>query len=431
MFSKANKFFKKNILLIGIVVLLIIIAIYFLYINVKEGFLGPVPEKVQLIPVSTIEKIYNNLPNQTYKDIGAPVVELYKFFVANYNEAFDVSLQIIAATKEIEAANKEIDAVVAAANAPNPITAINQQMTEGFNSTPFQMDKIQAVAGQDAQLIQLAPNQQTSTSTSTSIPNVAPRNDAVLKTWAPKINPGIQNVLINAIRWLPTAKQYYDKFASNNYYGLLDGTLLPPDQAGRDKMLTLYVLAANTLYEDDQLKTLFGPDFAKGSPTLPIPLPTNNEQMRWYQEKDNNTQQMMDAGDRAREYSTKYGQNLTFPFMIIQQYLMENAMADPANSVIPNTIIQLIEKLNAALANDAADQASIGQLTGKLNAALANDAADQASITRLEGRVNELQTPLVAPVVPKPVVPAQVIPKYVPKYVSKPPKKSFFGLSLF
>ena len=117
--------------------------------------------------------------------------------------------------------------------------------------------------------------------------------------------------------------------------------------------------------------------------------------------------------------------------MIIQQYLMENAMADPANSVIPNTIIQLIEKLNAALANDAADQASIGQLTGKLNAALANDAADQASITRLEGRVNELQTPLVAPVVPKPVVPAQVIPKYVPKYVSKPPKKSFFGLSLF
>ena len=388
MFSKANKFFKKNILLIGIVVLLIIIAIYFLYINVKEGFNnaannlvnGSPMEKEQLIPVSTIEKIYNNLPNQTFKDIGAPVVGLYKLFVANYNEAFEVSLQIVAAEKEWRAA----------------------------------VDKLGASTG--------------------SVPGNM-RGDMLLK-WAPKINPGIQNVLINAIRWLPTAKQYYDKFASNNYYGLLDGTLLPPDQASQDKMLTLQVMILNTLYEDDQLKILLGPDFAKGSPTLPIPLPTNNEQLRWIQQKDNNTPQMMYVGDRSREYFENYGKNLAIPFMVIQQYLMETAMADPANSVIPNTIIQLIEKLNAALANDAADQASIGQLTGKLNAALANDAADQASITRLEGRVNELQTPLVAPVVPKPVVSAQVIPKYVPKpvvtkYVSKPPPKSFFGWSLF
>jgi len=420
MFSKANIFFKKNILLIGIVVLLIIIAIYFLYTYIKEGFNnsanmvvnGFPMEKVQLIPVSTIEKIYNNLPNQTFKDIGAPIVELYKLFVANYNEAFDVSLQIVAAEKEWRAAAEKEDQ--------------NQQ---------------------DAQQIQLAQNQQTST------------RNVVLKTWAPKINPGIQNVLINAIRWLPTAKQYYDKFVSNNYYGLLDGTLLPPDQAGREKMLTLYVLAANTLYEDDQLKTLFGPDFAKGSPTLPIPLPTSNEQILQMLDDWNRAQvpasreedaasreelmrkvrnlqnQLQEVGYRAREYFLNYGKTLSIPFMVIQQYLTENAMDERVNSVIPNTIIQLIEQLNTALANDATDQASIGQLTGQLNSALANDArdlasigqltgqlnsalandaTDQASITRLEGKVNKLQTQLSA-VLP-PYSPYPPYPRTYPPY---------------
>ena len=59
MFSNPRKFFKKNILLIGIVLLLIITAVYLLYINSKEGFQGPEPVKAKLVSVSTIEEFYN------------------------------------------------------------------------------------------------------------------------------------------------------------------------------------------------------------------------------------------------------------------------------------------------------------------------------------------------------------------------------------
>ena len=80
MFSNPRKFFKKNILLIGIVLLLIITAVYLLYINSKEGFQGPEPVKAKLVSVSTIEEFYNKLTVQTDKDMIAPFVELYKLF---------------------------------------------------------------------------------------------------------------------------------------------------------------------------------------------------------------------------------------------------------------------------------------------------------------------------------------------------------------
>jgi len=387
MFSNAKKFFKKNILLIGIVVLLIIIAVYFLYINVKEGFDQPAPAKVQLIPVSTIEKIYNNLPNQTLKDVGAPIVELYKLFVANYNDVFDVYLQIVAANKEIEAATFSFD-----------------------------------------------PN----TNTYTNIDGNEKIRNALLRKWAPIINPGIQKVLSTAIKWLPQAKQYYDKFVSNNYYGLLDGTF-QQNNSSREMLFTLSALVLNTLYDDNQLAVLLGPDFAKSSPTLPIPMPTSKEQLLELSSREPSPE-LMTAVRRAQEYLFKYVKNLRMPIPIIpdiQRYLMENARLDPVNSAIPNTILQLIEQLNTALANDATDQASIGQLTGqlgeltsKLNAASANDMTDQNTITRLQGQVYDLQSrqppmttqPLPAPPSPIPplavqplaVQPLAIQPRYIP-----------------
>ena len=381
MFSNAKKFVKKNILLIGIVVLLIIIAVYFLYINVKEGFDGPAPEKAQLIPVSTIEKIYNNLPNQTLKDVGAPVVELYKLFVANYNDVFDVYLQIVAANKEIDAATVNIMSPSYDSSAPDIYYA---KMRE----------------------------------------NEALRNRAqmeAMKKWAPIINPGIQKVLSTAIKWLPQAKQYYDKFVSNNYYGLLDGTF-QQNNSSMDMLFTLSALVLNTLYDDNQLAVLLGPDFAKSSPTLPIPMPTSKEQLLEFSSREPSPE-LMTAVRRAQEYLNKYVQNLRMPIPIIpviQKYLMDNARSDPVNSAIPNTILQLIEQLNTALANDATDQASIGQLTGqigeltsKLNAASANDMTDQNTITRLQGQVYDLQSrqpPMTTQPVPAPPLPIAPLP---------------------
>jgi hypothetical protein len=114
-------------------------------------------------------------------------------------------------------------------------------------------------------------------------------------------------------------------------------------------------------------------------------------------------------------YFQKYMQNLGIPFMNIQTYVSEDAMLNKSNSLIPNTIIQLIEQLNNALANDATDQATIGQLTGQLNTALANDATDQATITNLQGQVYNLQSRQViapTPVQPMPIqpMPARTIP---------------------
>jgi hypothetical protein len=365
MFSNPAKFFKKNILLIGIVLLLIITAIYWLYINVKEGFDQPVPEKAQLISVSTIEKIYNNLPEQTYRDIAAPIVGLYKLFVDNYNDAFDVSLQIAAATKEA-------DAAAASVPSSQPVNPDN------INS---RVDGYTPVMG------------------SNKLKDNVKRD--VLKKWAPIINPGIQRVLSNAIRWLPKAKQFYDKFVSNNYYGMLDGTLIQDNDAGRKTIISLYLLGANTLYEDDQLSILLGPDFAKSNPNPPIKLPATYEQFLQFTQQGSSQSLIQPAAI----YFQKYMQTLGIPFMIIQKYLMEDAFLNTVNSIIPNTIVKLIEQLNTALANDVTDQATISQLTGQLNTALANDATDQATIHNLQGRVANLESRQVTPTQPMPVQP--------------------------
>ena len=318
MFSNAKKFIKKNILLVGIVVLLIIITVYFLYTNYKEGFDQLVQGKVQLIPVSTIEKFYNNLTNQTDKDIVAPLAELYKVFVANYNDAFTVSLQIIDANKEIDAAAAVVEP---SANTSGPAAA----------------------------------------------------QTAIQKKWAPIINPGVAKVLTNAIKWLPIGKRFYDKFVANNYYGLMDGTNNPDYVAP-----VIIQVFMNTLYQEDQLSILLGPNFAKSNPNPPIKMPVYAGEISALM-KD--SQKMEPLAKPLVEYIKKAGA----PFLTIQGYIMKS-------TVLPDTIVQLIDQLNNALANDATDQATIGQLTGQLNLALANDATDQATITNLQGQVNNLQS---------------------------------------
>jgi hypothetical protein len=421
MFSNPKKFLKKNILLIGIIVLLIIAAIYWLYINVKEGFEGPVPEKERLIAVSTIEKIYNNLPDQTYKDIAAPIVALYKLFADNYNDAFDVSLQIVAATKELDASTVNI---IDPQPPQRPDEPLENPAGEGVWSSPTPAG-IEYNKAQNDYWRKMDETEE--------LRKKARRN--VVQKWSSLINPGVQRVLSNAIRWLPNAKQFYEKFVLNNYYGMFDGTLIQENDAGKKLIISLLVMGANTLYEDDQLTILFGPDFAKSNPNPPIKLPTTYEEFLQFSQsfsyaQNGPSQEQRAALARAQEYLQKYIQNLGIPFMIIQKYLMEDAFLNTGNSIIPNTIINLIEQLNTALANDATDQATIGQLTGQLNTALANDATDQATIHNLQGRVDTLQSQqsrlmpslptATTPVSTTPVSMIRVSPKIMPKPMPKP-----------
>ena len=349
MFSNPKKFFKKNILLIGIGVLIIIIAVYLVYINIKEGFDGPTPVKAQLIPVSTMEDFYNQLTDPVGKDIVAPLLELYKLFVANYDDAFAVSLQIIAANKEIDAANVK------------PVTASRPGMTRTQQAARSQQEA----------------------------------RDTLLKKWAPIINPGIATVLTNAIKWLPRAKQFYDKFVSNNYYGLMssgpprsDPTTMSPIQL---TLLTITTTLINTLYANDQLSILFGPTFAKTNPNFPIVLPATNDQFVAFLNKPSSQEPLRAAQINFGQYVT----NARAPFVIIHQYVTQNLKINTVNdfmksNVISDTIIKLIDQLNQALASDVTDQATIGELTGKLDVALANDATDQATITNLQGKVDKL-----------------------------------------
>jgi hypothetical protein len=165
--------------------------------------------------------------------------------------------------------------------------------------------------------------------------------------------------------------------------------------------LTIINTLINTLYEDDQLSIILGPALAKSNPNPPIKFPFNIEQAR-----DVPRETMVVLEQSTAEYFT----NLVQPFLIIQSYLTLNfarsvgtrtpgvpqslqfAQGFIQNNVLTDTIIQLIEQLNSAVANDATDQATIGQLTGKLNTALANDATDQATITNLEGKLKTQQS---------------------------------------
>ena len=372
MFSNAKQFFKKNKLMITIALaVLIIITLYLLYVNVKEGFeQSPTPEKAKLIPVSTMKKIYNQLPTQTYKDIAAPIISLYKLFVANYNDAFNVSLQIHKANKEAEAAT---------VNIKDP-----ERPRGSFDDPNYR-------ALRDAYYVKINENNTLRQKAKTEI----------LKKYAVQIIPGVQKVLTNAVKWLPSAKEYYDKFVSSNYYGLFDGTFMKNNfgdnqENASKEFVKLAIMAANTLWEDDQLSTLIGPGFAKNNPINPpfkMPITDGGEELKA------KTSITPDLYAQINTVFNKYIQNLVSPFMIIVQYVgMETednqqgrAMIGgiPVDGIISNTIIKMIKQLNDSLANDAKDKARIGQLTGNLNKALANDLTDQTKIGELTSNLNK------------------------------------------
>jgi hypothetical protein len=172
-------------------------------------------------------------------------------------------------------------------------------------------------------------------------------------------------------------------------------------------LLTIMSTLINTLYEDDQLSIILGPAFAKSNPNPPMKFPVNYEQFVAFL-MNTPRETMIQLEQSMVQYST----NVAQPFLIIQSYLtfnfeksVQGTLSRPGvpqsvqvaqgliqNNVITDTIIQLIEQLNNAVANDATDQATIGQLTGKLNTALANDATDQATITNLQGKIQTQQS---------------------------------------
>jgi hypothetical protein len=356
-----------------------------LYINIKEGFAGPGPSKVQLIPVSTIDTFYNNLTDPVGKEIVAPLVELYKLFVANYDDAFDVSLQIIAANQEVGAA--VVNVKPATTQSPGMQPGADMGMQPGVDMGMQPGVDMDMQPGADMGM-------QPGAGMGMTQAQRAVRN-TIIKKWAPIINPGISTVLTNAIKWLPRAKQFYDKFVSNNYYGLMssgpprsDPTTMSPIQL---TLLTITTTLINTLYANDQLSILFGPTFAKTNPNFPIVLPATNDQFVAFLNKPSSQEPLRAAQINFGQYVT----NARAPFVIIHQYVTQNLKINTVNdfmksNVISDTIIKLIDQLNQALASDVTDQATIGELTGKLDVALANDATDQATITNLQGKVDKL-----------------------------------------
>lgn len=387
-FTNPTKFFNKNKMLIGIVlVVLIIITIYLFYVNMYEGFeQQPVLEKAQLIPVSTIEKIYNQLPNQTFKDIFLPIMELYKLFVANYNDAFDVYRQILQLEKEIPA----IEASEAAAfnSETNTIRRQLDVLQKQRNVLAKKLDdsNMPVKPGGRSNVLTDQQRVKIENNINTMDREIMMKNrvldererEQVYKRemreqmrfafppqLAQQINPGVEKVLINAVKWLPNAKQYYDKFAANNFYGLYDNSFVEKNLSNNDQFITLYMILFNTLYEDDQLSIIFGPTFSKSNPNPPLKMPLTYEQFKDPQTADVIRNLDMSAGQT-------YMQKLIVPFMIIQRYVLENTFQSNSripnpNGVIPNTIVQLIEQLNNALANDATDQATITNLQARVD----------------------------------------------------------------
>lgn len=349
MFSNAKQFFKKNKLMIIIVLaVLIIITLYFLYVNVKEGFgfeQPTMPVKAKLIPVSTMDKIYNQLPNQSFKDILSPIIALYKLFLANYNDAFKVSLQIQKANQAATVNIKDL-----------------KKPTGSYSDPNYQalQDAYYAKKNENAQLRQQAIAE-------------------ILPTYAPQVNPGVERVLINASKWLPTAKEYYDKFVSSNYYGLFDGTFIrnnfgDNEESARKEFLKLAIMVLNTLWEDDQLSILLGPGFSKTNPVNPpfkMPITDEGEELKV------KTSMSPDLFTKTGGTFQKYAENLISPFMIIAQYVAMESMNNPqgrtmiagmpVDGLISNTIVKMIKQLNDSLANGAKDKARIGQLTSNLN----------------------------------------------------------------
>lgn len=399
MFSNPKKFLKKNILLIGIVVLvIIIIAVYFLYVNFKEGFElgggpfslyrgGSAPEKIQLVPVETLERFYTSLNDTNDKKFVAPIIALYKWFVPNYDAIITASLQILAGAKAKADINQNrVDYPPSPVFTNNPVTdeVLNQEWLTKYQAASLRMQE--NLRAQD-------------------------------QKWGLIINPGLENVLISAINWLPTGKQLFDTIAKDSEnissfnevgYGLFAPDPFDQNSLGHGsintKAFSLIARFINTLYEADQLQIIFGPDLAKSNVNLLFNMPIDVQNPSTIGSTLKNMINKLPP--TAHDFSRKFFGGITKPFYIIADYLMTssilpdtivnmvNTLKDAlANASIDQaTIAQLTGKLNASLANDATDQASIMQLTGKLNDALANDATDQATITNLQGRVDNLQT---------------------------------------
>jgi len=433
MFSNSKKFLKKNILLIGIVLLvIIIIAMYFAYTYIKEGFElgggpsslyrgGPAPEKIQLVPVETLERFYTSLNDPNDKKFVAPIIALYKWFVPNYDAIFTASLQIIAGSKSKDDVNHNRDDYP-----PDPVLTNNPVTDEVLNKEWF--TKYQA-AERRMQKNQRAQDQK----------------------WGLIINPGLEKVLISAINWLPTGKQLFDVTIKDSAilstpeefgYGFFAPGPFDPNSFGdgsiNTKALSLIARFVNTLYEADQLQIILGPDLAKSNVNLLFKMPIDVQNPSTI---GSTLKYMINKlPQRAHDFISKYIEGITNPVYIINDYVrtssilpetivdMVNTLKDAlANASIDKaSILQLTGKLNAALANDATDQATIAQLTNKLKTALANDATDQASITNLQGKVNDLksrQPPMITqplPSRPLPIAPLPIQSKVSQSKVSQP-----------
>ena len=329
MFSNAKKFFKKNKLMVVIVLaVLIIITLYLFYVNVKEGFDQQSSlTKAKIIPVSTVEKIYNQLPKQTFKDIAKPMVELYKLFVANYKDAFDVSSQIVKVNQAVEAATNNIK------DPEQPPPRSDEAMD--YSSKAYQ----DYSAAWDVFRMEMNENQKSRDKIRMQI----------LQKEGVNIKPGIERVMTNAIKWLPNAKQYYDTFVLNNYYGLYDGTFGPTNfgqnpETARNEFANLAIMVANTLYTDNQLSVLIGPV------QLPFDMPIVKKGADFISTAGITP----DLYREINQYFQKYIQNLISPFYIIVQYLSrETNNYDgarigglPIDGTIIDTIVKMITQLN-------------------------------------------------------------------------------------
>jgi hypothetical protein len=161
---------------------------------------------------------------------------------------------------------------------------------------------------------------------------------------------------------VPTAKRLAVKAESNNYYGF-KGPLGGSMESYLIKHITIFSTFVNTLYDNNQLSILFGPDFAQSNKTnLPIKMPIDNANLLAILQTSN------PVIDTIKEYFNRYIKNISMPFEIISQYVMENTMKDATSGVISDTIVQLIEQLNTALENDKSDQAKITALEGEVAA---------------------------------------------------------------
>lgn len=398
-------------LLIGIVVFVILIIVYFLVMsNYKEGLYSMItyqpPERQALVKVSTLEKFYNRLTDPVDKDIVAPMLEIYKLIVSNYDNAFNTSVLIFEANNEMNSVADKIPD----AQPPPDISWSSSPMYEGFSSDSTlyeqndsvsygegqglgeELDDYYAIMNEVNQFsdVDMQQSQNDFEAGMNKIREIKAmrekaQNDYYLRqdevnrlrekakndvrrTWSSRIDPGITALITNVIRWLPTGKPFYDKLVLNNFYGLRENNMNPTisnDAASRKQRL-LQALA-NALYADDQLSIVLGPSYAK-SQNLTQPINLNA------------------LGIEGDMFGLDYMSKLAAPFIMIADY------AQGSGNLLPDIIVNMISQFNSALANDATDQATIVQLTSKLKNSLANDATDQSKIANLQSMLQNLQS---------------------------------------